>query len=90
MRPTHEPRPWRAGTPSPSRWLHPDFRWTSHTGEHFDHEAYVASNAGGSNRWSTQELRDVVVLVDGDTAVLRCEVHDVATGDGVPRTSGCR
>jgi ketosteroid isomerase-like protein len=60
-----------------SRLLHPEFRWTSHTGEHFDREAYVASNAGGSNRWSTQELRDVVVLVDGDTAVLRCEAHDV-------------
>jgi hypothetical protein len=60
-----------------SRLLHPEFRWTSHTGEHFDRQAYVASNAGGSNRWSTQELRDVVVLVDGDTAVLCCEVRDV-------------
>jgi hypothetical protein len=36
--------------------LHPDFRWTSHTGEQFDRDSYLRSNTDGTNRWSGQEL----------------------------------
>ena len=57
--------------------LHGEFRWTSHTGEQFDREAYLLSNTGNTNRWSSQELVDVDVVVDGETAVLRCLVVDV-------------
>lgn len=52
--------------------LHPDFRWTSHTGERFDRDAYLRSNTRGSNRWSGQQVVDAEVLVHGETAVLRC------------------
>ena len=64
--------------------LHPDFRWVSHTGERFDRESYIASNTGGANRWSRQELSDVDVVAHDSTAVLRCKVIDeVDRGDGI-------
>jgi len=64
--------------------LHPDFRWVSHTGERFDRESYIASNTGGANRWSRQELSDVDVVAHDSTAVLRCQVIDeVDRGDGI-------
>ena len=64
--------------------LHPDFRWVSHTGERFDRESYIASNTGGANRWSRQELSDVDVVAHDSTAVLRCQVVDeVDLGDGI-------
>ena len=56
--------------------LHVDFRWTSHTGEQFDREAYVLSNTGDTNKWSRQELGEVEVIVDREAAVLRCLVVD--------------
>lgn len=66
--------------------LHPDFGWTSHTGEQFDRESYLASNIGGRNVWHAQALEGVSVTVAGDTAVLRCTVtDDVTTADGRDR-----
>ena len=56
--------------------LHPDFRWTSHTGEQLDRTTYVAANTAGRTRWSAQRLEDVEVLVHDGTAVLRCRVVD--------------
>ena len=66
------------------RWLHPKFRWFSHTGERFDRDSYVASNTEGTNRWSSQELSEVKVVTHPQTAVLRCQVVDaVDRGAGV-------
>jgi hypothetical protein len=66
------------------RWLHPQFCWTSHTGERFDRRTYIESNVGtGAIRWHAQHLDDVSVSVVADTAVVRCTVRDdVETGDG--------
>lgn len=57
-------------------WLHPQFRWTSHVGESFDRDRYIANNTRGSLRWSAQRLTDIEVTVVADTAVLRCLVTD--------------
>lgn len=61
--------------------LHPGFRWTSHRGDRFDGEAYVAANTTGDLRWLGQRLEDADVLVDGDTAVVTAlAVDDVIRG----------
>ncbi len=57
-------------------WLHPQFRWTSHIGESFDRDRYIANNTRGSRQRSAQKLADVEVTVVADTAVLRCVVTD--------------
>ncbi|HSK34501.1 MAG TPA: nuclear transport factor 2 family protein [Propionicimonas sp.] len=62
--------------------LHPDLRWTSHTGERFDRDAYLRSNTGGSNRWSSQQLVDAEVVVHDETAVLRCLAVDTVDRGG--------
>ncbi|MDY0908515.1 nuclear transport factor 2 family protein [Microbacterium sp. CFBP9034] len=59
--------------------LHPDFGWTSHTGETFDRDSYVAANLSGPTRWHSQVLTDPRIVVVGDTAVLRCAVTDDVT-----------
>ncbi|WP_112238815.1 nuclear transport factor 2 family protein [Kribbella monticola] len=67
-----------------SALLHPEFHWTSHRGEQFDRDRYVASNTSGSLVWHTQVLTDIEVVVVGDAAVLRCVVTDqVDAGVGV-------
>jgi hypothetical protein len=59
------------------RLLHPQFRWTSHTGQQFDRDGYVKANTGtGRRRWSRQTLVDPEVIVVADVAVLRCTVVD--------------
>ena len=66
------------------QWLHPQFRWFSHTGERFDRDSYVASNTEGANKWAGQELSEVEVVAHPHTAVLRCQVVDsVDQGAGV-------
>ena len=63
--------------------LHPRFVWTSHAGERFDLESYLASNLRGSNEWAGQQIADSEVTVVGDTAVLRCTAMDrVDAGTG--------
>ncbi|GAB3936437.1 hypothetical protein GCM10029976_048130 [Kribbella albertanoniae] len=57
-------------------WLHPRFRWTSHSGESFDRDSYIANNTRGSRQWSAQKLAAVEVTVVGEAAVLRCVVTD--------------
>jgi hypothetical protein len=66
-----------------SALLHPEFRWTSHTGEQLDRAGYVAANTGGRTRWRRQDLGAVDVVVVGNAAVLRTVVTDMvhtATG----------
>ena len=61
------------------RLLHPEFRWTTHTGVHFDREGYVASNTSrdaATVRWVRQRLEDPDVTVVGDVAVLVCTAVD--------------
>ena len=66
------------------RLLHPEFSWTSHTGERFDRESYLRANRGGGTVWHGQSLRDPAVVVAGSAAVLTCVVVDeVDKGDGV-------
>jgi hypothetical protein len=63
--------------------LHPEFCWTSHTGERFDRDAYIDANVGGRTSWHAQHLEDVRITVVSDTAVLLCVVSDdVTTIDG--------
>ena len=62
--------------------LHPDFRWTTHTGQVFDRSEYVRRNTGGVTLWRSQALVDPHVVVVGDTAVLHAEVVDEVSGAG--------
>lgn len=63
--------------------LHPLFVWTSHTGQVFDRESYVAANTGAGSAWLGQTLLDVRVQVAGPTAVLTCVVTDeIRRGEG--------
>jgi ketosteroid isomerase-like protein len=63
--------------------LHPNFVWTSHRGEVFDVESYVAANSGPDSWWLSQTLDDVRVTVAGSTAVLVATVTDeIRTPDG--------
>ncbi|WP_166644446.1 nuclear transport factor 2 family protein [Microbacterium sp. BK668] len=63
--------------------LHPEFGWTTHTGERFDRDGYLAANVGGPTRWHAQTLTEITVTVVGDAAVLRCSVtDDVSTQAG--------
>jgi Domain of unknown function (DUF4440) len=65
------------------RWLHPQFRWFSHTGEGFDRDSYVRSTSEGEARWTSQVLDEVELVVHPQTAVLRCQVVDtVERGQG--------
>jgi hypothetical protein len=66
--------------------MHPQFRWTSHTGQQFDRESYVRANTGAGRRWSAQTLVDPEVIVVSDVAVLRCTaVDEVDSGWGTER-----
>ena len=56
--------------------LHPDFRWTAHTGEQFDRASYLESNTGGRTTWRQQDLGEPEVLAVAGTAVLRTVVTD--------------
>jgi hypothetical protein len=63
--------------------LNPSFVWTSHRGETFDRERYLADKSGAASRWLGQTLDAVRVTVVGSTAVLVCVVTDeVQTADG--------
>jgi ketosteroid isomerase-like protein len=67
--------------------LHKDFRWTAHIGETYSRDEYVRCNTDGHTIWRSQQMRDVDVVVVGDTAVLRSEVVDVVLSeDGQPIT----
>src|SRR5690242_10677912 len=45
-----------------TRLLHEDFRWTSHTGELFERDSYIAANTGTTTRWSSQGLGNPEIL----------------------------
>ncbi|SOD72198.1 uncharacterized protein DUF4440 [Jatrophihabitans sp. GAS493] len=59
------------------RLTHERFVWTSHRGDRFNRDEYLAANIGGDLRWHRQELEHPSVQVVADTAVLRCIVRDV-------------
>ena len=62
--------------------LHPDFRWTTHTGDVLLREQYVEQNTQGELRWRGQRLQDPAVVHIADTAVLVATVvDDVQRGD---------
>jgi ketosteroid isomerase-like protein len=56
--------------------LHPEFVWTTHTGDVLDREAYVRRNTDGTTRWRAQHLGEPDITVVGDAAVLRATVTD--------------
>lgn len=62
--------------------MHPDVRWTTHTGSVLDRDAYIAWNTDGSLRWHEQRLEQPVVTIVGDTAVLTAVVVDEVERDG--------
>ncbi len=62
--------------------LHQHFVWTSHRGDTFDVDGYVAANSGAGSRWLGQTLHDVRVTVVGSTAVLVGLVVDEVESDG--------
>ena len=66
------------------RLLHPELRWTTHTGLQLDREGYIASNTGAQQtvRWVRQRLEDPDVTVVGDVAVLVCVVADTVVPAG--------
>jgi hypothetical protein len=74
----------QADAPRLRQLLHPEFRWTSHTGDSFDRETYVQNNVNGATAWRSQSLHDPEVIVVGDTAVLRCTVTDVVEAPNDP------
>ena len=70
----------RGDTAALTDLLHPSFVWTSHRGEVFDRDAYLAANSGAGSRWLAQQLDDVRVVVAGDAAVLVAVVRDEVEG----------
>ena len=68
------------------RLLHEGFRWTSHTGETFRRDEYIARNTAGPLTWQSQQLSEVEVTVVGDAAVLSAEVTDVVGTGGRAET----
>jgi hypothetical protein len=65
------------------RLLHPQFRWISHKGDHFDRDTYLESNVEGKNTWHAQILEEPEITILGTAAVLTCMVKDdVSNGDG--------
>jgi ketosteroid isomerase-like protein len=70
--------------------LHPGFRWTSHRGEVFDREGYVAANTGGALVWRRQVVAAPDVVVAGEAAVVTGVVRDDVERDGVPATFAMR
>jgi hypothetical protein len=67
--------------------LHDEFRWTSHTGEHFDRAGYIEANTQGRTTWRQQDLGDPEVGVVGSAAVLRTTVADTVETPAGPQTS---
>jgi hypothetical protein len=58
------------------RLMHPELRWTTHTGSVLDRDGYVAGNTEGSLVWHEQRLELPRVTVVGHTAVLTAIVLD--------------
>jgi Domain of unknown function (DUF4440) len=64
--------------------LHPDFRWTSHLGEVFTRDSYVAANTGGALRWRRQTVRAPEAVVVGPVGIVTAVVVDEVERDGAP------
>lgn len=59
------------------RLLHEDFRWTTHVGQVFDRDEYIARNIEGVTVWRSQTLGPSEVAIVGGTAILLTVVTDV-------------
>jgi hypothetical protein len=68
------------------RLLHPELRWTTHTGSVLDRGAYVGGNTDGSLVWHEQRLELPRVTAVGDTAVLTAVVVDEVERGGTRET----
>ena len=68
------------------RLMHPQMRWTTHSGAVLDRDTYVAGNTDGSLVWHGQRLQRATVTVVGDTAVLTAVVVDEVERDGKRET----
>lgn len=67
------------------RILAPGFAYTNASGEKMTRDEYLALYVdSGRMTWTSQELSQVDLSLFGDTAVVTCLVHDVATWDGAP------
>jgi hypothetical protein len=67
---------------------HPAFLWISHTGQRFDRDSYLRSNAppaASAPIWHSQRLEDVEYAASEHVVVLRCVVADDVTIDGQRR-----
>jgi hypothetical protein len=63
--------------------LHPRFRWTSHRGEVFDRDSYLAANTCGVLVWRRQAVLRPTVVVTGEVAIVTGVVVDDVEHDGV-------
>jgi hypothetical protein len=72
--------------PELRRLMHPKMRWTSHRGEVFDLDAYVAANTDGTLVWHEQRLEQPLVAIVGHAAVLTATVVDVVDREGKQET----
>ena len=68
------------------RLMHPKMQWTSHRGDIFDREAYIAGNTNGSLVWHEQRLEQPSVTLVGRAAVLTAIVVDVVDREGKRET----
>ena len=68
------------------RLLHPQMRWTTHTGAVLERDPYIAGNTSGSLIWREQRLEQPMVTVIGDAAILTSVVVDEVERDGVRET----
>jgi len=68
------------------RLMHPKLQWTTHRGDVFDRDAYVAANTGRSLVWHEQRLEQPSVTVVGQAAVLTAIVVDVVDREGTRET----
>jgi ketosteroid isomerase-like protein len=68
------------------RLMHPQMRWTTHSGAVLDRDSYVGGNTDGSLVWREQRFEQSTVTVVGDTAVLTAVVVDEVERDGKRET----
>jgi ketosteroid isomerase-like protein len=62
-----------------------DFVYTNASGDVMDKDGYLERHVeSGTMVWTAQHLDEAVVRFHGDTAILTCRVHDLATFAGDP------
>lgn len=66
--------------------LHAHFRWTTHRGEVFDRDGYLAANTAGTLAWKRQDVNDLTITVVGAAGVVAGIVVDEVERSGVAET----